>query len=74
MLDDFFGDPDPSSGRWHKLTCGGNHHASIVEPLRLRIDILRPVGKNFIFQERTLLSRKELYFPPTISLCTMTTY
>jgi hypothetical protein len=41
---------DPSSGRWHKLTRCGERHALTMELLRLEIDIMASVEKNFIFQ------------------------
>jgi hypothetical protein len=56
---------DLSSGRWHNPTRCGDHHAFTMELLRLGIDILVSVGKDFILQERTLFSRKELYFSST---------
>src|SRR5215813_10500863 len=56
---------DPSSGRWHRPTRCGDRNTSMVELLKLVIDILVFVGKNFIFQETTLFFRKQLYFSST---------
>jgi hypothetical protein len=64
---------DLSSSRWHKLTCGGNHHASIAQPLKLGIDILGPVGRNFIsrlqFCRRTIKLFPEIGVSPLFRRC-----
>src|SRR5262245_40495739 len=57
----------PSSGRWHKPTRCGDRNTSMVELLKLVIDILVFVGKNFIFQETTL------FFVYTMPLIVMST-